>query len=106
MFASAPHTWESHRCASVHPPPGSEQGPQNVDTRDRQPHEEEMTHHRLRQQPPRPRSDQRAPPQGGTGGWGAQQQAQAPPPLEAFSPPKPPSPDGRTKYGMPSACSM
>ena len=61
-------------CALVQLPPVFERGPQNVATRDPQPHEEEVNHHRLRQQPPRPRREQRAPPQGETGVWGAQQQ--------------------------------
>ena len=45
------YTLDSHRCVLSQPSPRRERGPQNVGTRALQPNEEEMTHHRLRQQP-------------------------------------------------------
>ena len=86
-FHSAPHIRDSHRCALVRPPPMFERGPQNVETMDPLLHEEEMTHHRLPQQPPLPGRDQRAPPQGETGVLGRTATAAGAPPLEECPPP-------------------
>ena len=53
------------------------------------PKEEEMTHHRLRQQPPRPARTQRAPPLGEMRVSGALQQVQVAPDWRNVAPPPP-----------------